>query len=221
MVKKLNKFLILWAVVAAVAVSPAWGNLVVNGGFEDPVVGLNNWALLPSISGWSILEGSPGSNFEIQSFVTGAPYEGNQHIELDGGITPDDTVEGGRNLYIIQFVPTTIGQSYTLQFAFSARPNMPPGVEDLQTMAILFGESFFEVSADATGLTDTNWTLYSFTIQATGEITPVAFIPTSADNGLGAFLDGVVVEQVPEPATFGLLGAGAFFMAFALRRARR
>ncbi|QJE74180.1 PEP-CTERM sorting domain-containing protein [Aerophototrophica crusticola] len=57
-----------------------------------------------------------------------------------------------------------------------------------------------------------------FGLGATYELLSITFTQTAGNDGFG--IDGVVLAQVPEPATLGLLGAG-LLAAGALRRRRK
>lgn len=57
-----------------------------------------------------------------------------------------------------------------------------------------------------------------FGLGATYELLSITFTQTTGNDGFG--IDGVVLAQVPEPATLGLLGAG-LLAAGALRRRRK
>src|SRR6185436_16295175 len=93
---------------SARAAAPS-GSLIVNGSFEDPVIA-GSFQLFNSIPGWQPT-GSCG-NIEIDRNAFGAAAEGKQSIELN------TTCVNG----VSQVVATTPGASYSLAFAFAARP---------------------------------------------------------------------------------------------------
>jgi hypothetical protein len=67
---------------AALLALPAFAqNLVQNGSFETPALGSGNWGIYPAIPNWTLVS---GSGAEVQNNVAGAPYAGEQHVELDG-----------------------------------------------------------------------------------------------------------------------------------------
>ncbi|MGB3513357.1 MAG: putative Ig domain-containing protein [Microcoleaceae cyanobacterium] len=81
-------------------------NLVLNGGFEEPMV---YFGFEKNIPGWQLLQ---GSEIEIDSpFVNPPGFEGQQFVELDAN---RETVK------ISQEIPTEVGKKYKLSFAFKA-----------------------------------------------------------------------------------------------------
>ena len=89
----------------------ARANLIVNGGFEAPVIPNGTFALYPAgIPGWTT---NFGPSIEIQRNVAGAPFEGFQFVELDS--------TGNSGMF--QDVVTAPGASYLFSFAYSPRPN--------------------------------------------------------------------------------------------------
>jgi len=111
--------LVVCAAPAAQAAVPS-GSLIVNGSFEAPVIA-GSFQLFSSIPGWQPT-GSCG-NIEIDRNAFGRSADGNQSIELN------TTCVNG----VSQVVATTPGASYSLAFAFAARPGTrlrvagPPG----------------------------------------------------------------------------------------------
>jgi hypothetical protein len=83
--------------------------LVVNGSFELPDVPAGEFSLLEAIPGWSL---SFGSAIEVHDTVSGSPFDGTQHVELDST----------ENSGIYQDLPTENARTYVLSFAYSPRP---------------------------------------------------------------------------------------------------
>jgi len=165
--------------------------LIINGGFEHPVVtDEKKWSLFD----WSTagLGWTPSINayaLEIQAGYTEdslpwAPYAGNQYAEIDGGNT----------LQVFQNVPTIVGATYTISFAYSARPHV--AVPNNQTSIIANGSVLGTVSADGATATNTAWVLQEYDFVATSTMTAFGLWDTSDDTvtGGGMFIDAVSVK---------------------------
>jgi hypothetical protein len=185
-------------------------NLVVNGGFEDPIVPGGDWSVFGSIPGWDTFFG-PG--IEIQNNVAGSPAEGNQHVELDSHA----------NSGMFQNIPTTGGQQYLLSFAYSPRPGVGA---DSNWISVLWDGSFF-TSVTGAGGGGTVWNYHQFVVTGNPGFTTLAFQAFGTNDSLGGYIDDVSVTKlghaaaVPEPGTMTLLGTGAFGLVAKLRRRRQ
>src|SRR5262245_14686497 len=107
-----RRFAITCALLCLSASAWAQSNLIINGGFESPIVPSGTFQAFPNIPGWTL---TFGVGIEIQNNVAGAPFAGNQFAELDSF----------SNSGMQQVVPTSAGQIYTLRFMYSPRPNLP------------------------------------------------------------------------------------------------
>jgi hypothetical protein len=176
-------------------------NIVVNGSFELPALSNPSWSLFDSIPGWSL---ASGPYIEVQNHVAGNPYDGNQFVELDS------TAESA----IFQDLPTLTGVQYYLSFAFSPRPGVP-----VNSMGVSWnGSSVTTVSATGTGLLDTSWTVYNFTLTASSTTTRLQFSGLGPSDSLGEYVDAVSVEQTPEPSSIMLCLGGLLFAAAKYRK---
>ncbi len=171
-------------VVCATSLPNAWaagapsGSLIVNGSFEDPVIA-GPFQLFGSIPGW-MPTGSCGSGIEIDRNAFGAAAEGNQSVELN-----TTCVNGVR-----QVVATTPGASYSLAFAFAARPGT---TAQQNRMDVGFdGLAVGELGPQAPGA-GLDWSLHQYEVTATGSSATLSFQgsdPTATD-GVGTELDFV------------------------------
>lgn len=183
-------------------------SIVTNGGFENPALAADGSFLIQNpIPGWFQTGGASGAGIEIQRRAAGDPYEGNQFTELDGNSVTE----------ISQDLATVIGQVYKLTFAFSARPQnssssaTPPSASTLSRMNISWGGTPVDtLIKNGTGLTNTNWSVYSYLLTATSTTTRLSFGNlTEPSDTYGSYLDDVSVTAVPTPALLpGLIGMG-------------
>ena len=181
------------------------GNLVVNGGFEEPVVATpQDWDIYTSaeIPGWSV-EWMPGpdtynglsrpaeASIELHREIFGAAAEGQQYAELDSDWDgPGGSYTGEpASVRIYQDLPTMPGEEYELTFDFSPRP-------DTDASNNILNVTWNGINVDiisAPGGTGTVWTEHTYTLTATGYVTRLAFTDMGTNDSLGTFLDDVSV----------------------------
>lgn len=192
-------------------------NIVQNGGFELPIVtDPHNWDIFEEISGWQLVR---GENIELHRGVNGwLPAEGAQYLELDSDFDgPGGSMSGEpASSAVFQDLPTQVGCLYDLTFAFSPRP----GVSD-NTLEIKWdGEIVDVLTADGTGLCNTNWQYYTYRLTAGSESSRLEFGDLSVSDSLGTFVDDVSVTFVPEPLSAILLACGVVSLCQRKRKAR-
>ena len=187
------------AAVAALTLSaalPAHANLLVNGGFEDRAIAYGTYATTTSLFGW---DGAP--DIEVQNHVAGSPYEGNQFVELDTSA----------NSAMQQSFASMAGATYQLHVDYSARPGVTAASNGIELL--WNGVALATLATSGTGLADTVWTGYDFLAVASGTTSRIGFAATGISDGLGGYLDNVVVTAVPEPGVLELLGLGMVLLA--------
>ncbi|MDY6782865.1 MAG: DUF642 domain-containing protein [Cyanobacteriota bacterium] len=164
-------------------------NLVSNGSFEKPDTtqensgGISGLLWKNPIAGW---QSSKGIDIEIdnQQLAGITPSEGAQFLELDSYSEVNS---------VYQDIPTEAGKTYTLSFAFSPRPDVADN-----KLNVSWGNTVLaQLSADGTGLTDTQWQTKTYTVQATGAKTRLSFDNLNeTSDGLGSYLDDVKLEPL-------------------------
>ena len=202
------------ALLLVVTAFPAHADFIQTGSFEAPSPA-GNWGLFNSsvVSGWdspNLLEFQTASLF-------GPAAEGVQYIELDSN-------RGDGNQFITQNLATSIGDRYTLRFAFSPRPGHTQNILELG----IGGPDAFDLfqgvvaQGSGSGLRQTAWIYYTFDFVATGTQTRIGFRDAGADDSLGTLLDDVSVTggvaSAPEPGTVVLLASSLIACAAWCRR---
>ncbi|MEP7366258.1 MAG: DUF642 domain-containing protein [Acidobacteriota bacterium] len=208
-----NVSLALVAVLALTQSPLLAANLLVNGGFETPVIAGGpgylqiDFGSEPGGFGWTVTTNSV-------DIVENGPYgtfiEGVQGLDLIGlGST------GG----ITQTFATTSGLTYLLLFYYSDNPGN--GDPSAATVTIIDGSNTLlsdSVAHSLATLGTPDWQVYSATFVATGTSATITFDSIPGGGSGGIFLDGVSVEQVPEPATIALMGVGLLGLGVLRRR---
>jgi len=175
---------------------PTGSDLIVNGGFETPVVTDNSgqWQIYPSgVSGWAVIA---GAGLELQrNSVAGAPHGGVQLAELDShGAGSQSTIE--------QIISTVPGQKYQLIFWHSRRPNNGPADDNEIELNVLVTSSSgvlvnATVLADPTVGSATNWKKYTYNFIALDTQTSIRFSDSGSQaDTLGGYLDDVSVREL-------------------------
>jgi hypothetical protein len=185
-----REYLVIGVVTAVaglvVSGSDAWAkptplpNLVRHGSFERPRIPVGSSHSFASIPGWHL---AFGPSVEIQNHVAGDPAVGDQFVELDS-----DASSG-----IYQRVPTAAHRLYQLQFSFSPRP----GTSAAENVLVVRwrGRVVATISADARGLTHTDWRLYALKVRGAGGTTRLEFDDGGASDSVGTYIDGVRVMR--------------------------
>jgi len=183
--------------------------LAKNGGFESPLISdsqswdiftgseLNGWnaewvSLTPSeYNGYSR---PTNAYLEFQNDSLGwAAQEGEQYAELDsdwdgyGGLLNGEPA----STKIYQDIPTIPGETYTISFWFSPRPNTA-----LENNRVGFSWNGSVVADDIEGAGEntTVWTKYTYELVATSNSTRIQFADLGYSDSYGTFLDNISVR---------------------------
>ena len=200
------KRIALLALALIAPMSTARADMILNGGFEAPVITNPSFSTFQSIPGWTTAFG-PG--IEIQNHVAGSPFEGNQFVELDSSA----------NSGMYQDIGTVIGQQYLLSFAYSPRPGVAANSTGID---VLWGGSLVSgIAQSGVGLSDTAWQIFTFNLTATSDVTRLQFNATGISDSLGGYIDAVSVNAVPEPSSLAMCGIAGLGIVARMRRNRK
>jgi len=185
--------------IAALLATPLFAmandNLLVNGSFEATAQGNNSWSIYkPGIAGWTT---DADMGVEVRNNVAGSAFDGVRYVELD--------TTG--NSWISQTLTTTVGQWYTVSFAYSNRNGV---ATDSNGLKWSFGDTAEVATPLAFNNTGNNqWTTFSTTVLATSASTTLKFWAAGKSDSYGSSLDNIsVTAAVPEPETYALMLAG-------------
>jgi hypothetical protein len=194
---KFSGLLCTTVAICSVASAASAGNLVTNGGFENPDVAAGTWSYFGGandVPGWTPLD---GSTIEIRDNKVGTAYEGDQFAEIDS-----HNYDKQKTVGFFQNIVTEIGKKYKLSFAYGPREQNNVNGDNL--LKVLFGS--IDENLDA-GNNGEGWKGFSQTITATEATTTLQFELLGKYDTLGANIDAVHVTAVPEPLS--LLGLAA------------
>lgn len=152
-------------------------NMIINGSFEDPVLGSNSWSQFPAILGWVL---AFGCGIEVRNNVAGSAYDGKQFIELDSYC----------NSGIMQRVSTQAGIAYTLSFRYSPRPN----TRETNDIKVFWNDSQLGPTLSGSNSDSTHhWTKHTFNVIGTGGVDNVKFAASGVNDKMGGSLDAVSI----------------------------
>lgn len=178
-------------------------NLLLNGSFEDNVIGAGNYATFGSLIGWT--GGAYG--IELRNNVVGTAQSGVNFVELDST----------ENSSMFQTIHTVAGQLYNLSFYFAPRVDV---ATDSNAIDVFWGSNHLTgISGD--GFASTTWQKFTFSVLGTGGDVNLTFAAGGKSDSYGGSLDNVSVTAVPEPETYAMLLAGLGMMGAMVRRRKQ
>lgn len=224
--------LLVFLIGGWLSLSPEWvqANLLLNGGFEDPVLAsgtAQNFVSGQAIGGgWTVL-GNPDTNVVlVQTAYIETPSGFLQQFNAQEGLNSLDLTGAsnqGLSVGVRQTVVTTPGLAYTLSF-FVGRATPDSGALDPYANPATVDLSIdggAQMSFTNSDITDgiINWKQFSYAFTATGLSTTIDFFNGTLEGTNEAGLDNVsLVAAVPEPSTLALLSLSMFGLHFYTRR---
>jgi hypothetical protein len=193
------------------------------------------WFIPPSpIGGWFVVGngGAPGksvvllldNNYDEPDTNSGGTL--NFHV-ADGFHALDLTGEGNQGLTngVKQTIASTPGHSYEISFYVGNQYDLAPGYGATSSIGFYINGGFVDAySNSANAVEDVTWQQFKYDFTALENLTTFAFLNNTPVGDNFAGLDNVVVSEVtsvPEPASIGVFGLGAFVFAVARRRKLR
>lgn len=204
------KSILLASSIAIVPSTASAADLIGNGGFENPTITNPCCSTVPTatLPSWTVPTGNV--NVVNGNFGSAGPnlaFEGTQYLDLVG--------EGGVGSLSQTFV-TTIGQLYTLTFAYSH--NLFGGLSSASANYSI-GETSGSITHSTGSNTNLDWKTVSVNFVAPSSSTTLSFFNTKGGANEGIFLDAVSVKgAVPEPSTWMFMMLGMAGVGFSLRR---
>lgn len=174
-------------------------NLLQNGSFEEPVVEHQNlWDTFASVLGWMIEQVTDGdpSELELQrGFGGNEAADGKQYAELDA----EDP--NGSSLRITQGVALEEGAEYELTWAFAPRPNTNASQNQLSVLLDNVEVATSGPASIDTPLTQSDWTVGSYTFVADSTSGEVAFEDAGVlqNDTFGTLLDDAILCKIADP----------------------
>lgn len=184
------------ALVVLATPAAASQNLIHNGDFSSPVVGIGSYDLVPnkySFKSWHVI-GAPGDVAVMNgAFVeNGFTFEGDHSVQWLDLTGISDTATG-----VTQSVSTTVSDRYTLRFSVGNvySPGNVLGVSS--TMAVFInGIKVMEATnAEGKGSIRQVWKGFKYSFIATSTVTKVSFINGDPSNDTEDGLDDVSLTQ--------------------------
>ena len=189
------------AALLALASFASNASLIINGGFEAPVLN-KPWAHLSAsaVPGWSTY-----NNQQIEIWGTQGPsFEGAQHLELNSN--------GNGPFSIWQDISTLDSVWYSLSFAANRRTDQS-GPQEFKVL-VFDANDLSNMILTSLVTSPNGWQVFSFRFQAASDLTRIQFTSVLPTGTMGNFIDDVSV--VPAPGALMLMALS--LLGIAIRR---
>lgn len=168
------------AVIALLTTGAAHANLVVNGGFESPLVPAGSQYLLDATpTGWS-----GTGDMVLQSYGAVNSGEGNQWFDLNPNVNAGTGIS--------QLIGLTLGESYSLSFVYNGGGGGSTTRIDFSIGTDLV-DAVSTANLNVYGASPTPWKVYSAVFTATAASETLQFTPNGSWSG--GFIDNVQVTE--------------------------
>ena len=171
-------------------------NLINNGSFEKPVApsgGFTPFSTGSSFSGWTVALGNVAvvSGTFSAGGITFVAKKGSQWIDLTGSSNSLN--------YLVQKVPTQIGQTYKLTFSVGNVVNPGSGLGTTSSVAVAYNNKLLirVTNKNGAGSALQVWKQFSVTFRADSTHTKFTFINEDPANDGANGLDAVSLIPVP------------------------
>ncbi|MFG6448781.1 PEP-CTERM sorting domain-containing protein [Roseateles sp. BYS180W] len=203
----LAAFVLAMPVLAQAQTEPV--NLVKNGSFEATVLASGSQGSYARIEGWTA---DRNQTIELRHNLVGTAFDGKNFAELDAA--SNSTMRQS----VLGF---TVGETYTLSFAYANRPGTLPATNGLAWS--LGGGVWTDLATPSHGPSrDHQWQQFSTTFVANAATVGLSFRALGISDAYGSSLDAVSITRltspVPEPSTLAMLLAGLGVVGLMVRR---
>ncbi|OGG86184.1 hypothetical protein A2392_01850 [Candidatus Kaiserbacteria bacterium RIFOXYB1_FULL_46_14] len=171
-------------------------NLLANASFEEPAID-GQWEHISDPVDWVVKKaGDTGTALMeiIRGYSGWLAADGEQFAELDS----DESTR------LIQTIPTIEDKEYTLSWAFSPRPGLSTGNNQMEVF--IDGDEVASNQADGTANTNTDWETHTYSFVGDGNDVEVTFADATPSDGYGALLDNVSLTCNPDTGTINYCG---------------
>ena len=195
---KLNHLLVMC--VLSCGIAPA--ATIFSDGFEPgPEGSFTSVPAVSTIGPWTV--GLGGVDW-IGSYWT--PAAGSASVDLSA-LAPGS---------VFTTLSTVAGQSYVLNFSLAGNPDLA----GVKTVHVTVGDFVGDFSFDTTGMSlgAMGWVGQTASFKASSSSDVLTFAAAAGSGAYGPAIDAVSVSDVPEPATYGMMGLGLAALGLFARR---